>query len=652
MDEFDSTSSEGTRATVSDGREDLWICGASLHDFNPKQILCNCSVSDEAYVPQPFPEHLIDPLEWTHVLAIMSTCALPEAIQLCDSDDYDIVPIRMVQPMGNRGFLDDFFYENNPTAMHLDEVLVEELTPDTANEANKEDELHSDDDMPDSTLFLMETSAKWFAPILYILTTGHIARDSLDFNSWKPFKLIFGRLYRQGQDGVFRIIPNLDQYDEILEYAHVGIGRIHVSATALVQRVTQDGQWWPTLHADAIEFVRNCSICQNHKPIQYITLYQISTMPNWSRCIVQYLKQGYSDRTMPRHRKRGIEVEASNYTLIESQVYKRGKDGKLRMCVCELDYLKILTHAHVGVGGGHFFGDTTAKLIKWPSLWWPTLHLDVEEYVKCYDECQRTKPPITGDDMPLQPMLSTCAFSKWGIDFASPIKPPSCHTHAEYIIVATEYLTKWVEAKATTKNDVRTTTKFLYEYVFTRYGFPSEIVSDQGTHFVNEVIEFLLHEFMVIHKRSAPYHPQTNGHAQSTNKTLCTTLTKVVEGNRHDWEQKLHSVLWAYRTAYKTSMGTTPFELAFGLDAILPIEFLVPTLRVAKQLDWAGHELSHRIDDLEKLDETCLLAFMGINAEKRRQKQWFGQHVKVGKFKKGDLVLLYTLKKHKCKLKK
>lgn len=80
-----------------------------------------------------------------------------------------------------------------------------------------------------------------------------------------------------------------------------------------------------------------------------------------------------------------------------------------------------------------------------------------------------------------------------------------CYTHAEYIIVvATDYLTKWVEAKATTKNDARTTAKFLYEYVFTRYGLPIEIMSDQGMHFVNEVIEFLLHEFMVIHKCSAP----------------------------------------------------------------------------------------------------------------------------------------------------
>ena len=84
------------------------------------------------------------------------------------------------------------------------------------------------------------------------------------------------------------------------------------------------------------------------------------------------------------------------------------------------------------------------------------------------------------------------------------------------------------------RNDARTTVKFLYEYIFKRYGLPIEIVSDQGVHFVNEVIEFLLNEFMVIHRKSAPYHPQANGQAESTNKTLCFAIAKVVEGNCMD----------------------------------------------------------------------------------------------------------------------
>ena len=214
-----------------------------------------------------------------------------------------------------------------------------------------------------------------------------------------------------------------------------------------------------------------------------------------------------------------------------NQLYSRGQDGQLRLCVCEDEYIPVLQCVHLGIGASHFSGASTAKQIVYSGLWWPTLYNDALEFVKRCNECQRSRVPNKLEQMPMRPIMSTRAFSKWGIDFVGPIKPPAKSTHAQYIIVATDYLTKWVEAKATVRNDARTTAKFLYEYIFTRYGLPIEIVSDQGVHFVNEVIEFLLNEFMVIHRKSAPYHPQANGQAESTNKTLCSALEKVVEGN-------------------------------------------------------------------------------------------------------------------------
>ena len=144
---------------------------------------------------------------------------------------------------------------------------------------------------------------------------------------------------------------------------------------------------------------------------------------------------------------------------------------------------------------------------------------------------------------------------------------------------------------------------------------------------------------MVIHRKSAPYHPRENGQAESTNKTLCTALTKVVEGTHMDWDQKLHFVLRAYRTAYKTAIGTTPFNIVFGLNVILPIEFLIPTLRVVKQMEWTSHELSERIDNLEKLDEDRRIAILGIYAEKHRMKKWHDTHVKMGR---RDIWSFYT----------
>ena len=96
-------------------------------------------------------------------------------------------------------------------------------------------------------------------------------------------------------------------------------------------------------------------------------------------------------------------------------------------------------------------------------------------------------------------MIGVRAFAKWGIDFVEPINPPAYCTNSKYIIVATDYLTKWVEAKATRKNNAQTIACFLYEYIFTRYGLPIEIVSDKGTHFINKVFSYLLDELLIIH---------------------------------------------------------------------------------------------------------------------------------------------------------
>lgn len=79
---------------------------------------------------------------------------------------------------------------------------------------------------------------------------------------------------------------------------------------------------------------------------------------------------------------------------------------------------------------------------------------------------------------------------------------------------------------------------------------------------------------MVIHRKSTPYHPQANGgQAESTDKILCNVLTKIVENSRTDWELKLHLAIWAYHVAFKTTLNTTPFNMVFGLDATLPLDF-------------------------------------------------------------------------------
>ena len=95
-----------------------------------------------------------------------------------------------------------------------------------------------------------------------------------------------------------------------------------------------------------------------------------------------------------------------------------------------------------------------------------------------------------------------------------------------------EYVTKWVEIKATKKNNSYITTKFLFEYILTRYGLTIEIISNRGKNFLNKSIGNLLDNFMVLHKKPAPYHSQENCQAKNTKKVLRIVLTKIVIVNQ------------------------------------------------------------------------------------------------------------------------
>ena len=131
-----------------------------------------------------------------------------------------------------------------------------------------------------------------------------------------------------------------------------------------------------------------------------------------------------------------------------------------------------------------------------------------------------------------QPVLPLGPFEKWGLDFVGPFNPPAWPSGNMYLDVATNYCTKWVEAKALpTKQAVR----FLYENIITQFGCPLEFVSDQGAEFLNQVIHELMRKHMIVHKKFIVYYPQANGQqAKSTNKILQNILKKIVAQHRQD----------------------------------------------------------------------------------------------------------------------
>ncbi|GJV65289.1 reverse transcriptase domain-containing protein [Tanacetum coccineum] len=188
--------------------------------------------------------------------------------------------------------------------------------------------------------------------------------------------------------------------------------------------------------------------------------------------------------------------------------------------------------------GGHHSANLTAQKVFDASFYWPTIYKDAHELVKNCDSCQRQGKISQRDEMP-QYSIQVCEiFDVWGIDFMGPF--PFSRGN-KYILVAVDYLSKWVEVKALPTNDARVVVKFL-KSMFARFGTPRAIISDHGTHFCNDKFAKVMSKYGVTHRLATAYHPQTSGQVE------------------------------AFRTAFKTPIGCTPYKLVYGKSCHLSIE--------------------------------------------------------------------------------
>eukprot|EP00253_Pinus_taeda_P025189 PITA_25189 len=208
-------------------------------------------------------------------------------------------------------------------------------------------------------------------------------------------------------------------------------------------------------------------------------LFSILVLSPWFADIANYQVSTQFPPHLSSKEKSRIMRKSASFTWIGGNLFKLGPDQILRRCEREEEVFYILLTSHDGPREGHFAAKRNTFKILQADYYWPTLHQDVRRYINQCDRCQRMGRPTPRDEMPLQPQVTLDPFEKWGMDFVGPINPPS--RQKSYIIVCTGYLTKWAETKVIKAAIEEKVVEFLRENIFYKFGYPRELVTDQGS---------------------------------------------------------------------------------------------------------------------------------------------------------------------------
>ncbi|GKE60974.1 reverse transcriptase domain-containing protein [Tanacetum coccineum] len=238
------------------------------------------------------------------------------------------------------------------------------------------------------------------------------------------------------------------------------------------------------------------------KTLEMVTFHGDNSAP-WFADFANYHAGDFVIKGMSSQQKKKFFKDVKHYFWDDPFLFKICADQVIRQCVHSKEALDILKACHNGPTRGHHGANLTAK------------------------------------KMPQNSIQVCKIFDVWGIDFMGPF--PSSKGK-KYILVAVDYLLKWVEAKALPTNDARVVCKFL-KSLFARFGAPRAIISDRGTHFCNDQFAKVMLKYGVTHRLSTTYHPQKSGQVEISNRGLKRILERTIGENRVSWSDKLDDTL-------------------------------------------------------------------------------------------------------------
>uniref|UniRef100_A0A2N9E8D5 Integrase catalytic domain-containing protein n=1 Tax=Fagus sylvatica TaxID=28930 RepID=A0A2N9E8D5_FAGSY len=425
-----------------------------------------------------------------------------------------------------------------------------------------------------------------------------------DLKMLKDYVLIAGDLYRRLPGGVLARCVNLQEAAKKLTEVHERCCELR-DGVSLYRRLQRLGYFWPSMSKEAASLQEQCSFCQHQHESDQI--YATFVSSDWRTPFLEYFIEKCPTADQP----------SSNQT---QEISHKPIPESVENIKARKDYIQLLLTL---------------------GYYWPTMKKDTADFVKSCHTCQLQANLIHTHPTSLQNMATPWPFHTWGLDLIGPINPSS--GGYIWILVATEYFSKWVEAVPLRKATGAAVANFIREHIITRFGIPHKIISDNGTLLL--LTKMLEKFWSIIESSTADLRLiilKAMDKAEATNRMLLRILSKMVFDYGKGWSSHLADTLWAYRGSTKTATGFTPFSLVYGTDAISPTELLVPSLRILHGMDLEADAdicAEARVADLEGLEEARELAQVRSLRYHQKLADAYEKTLQTRIFAKGQMVL-------------
>ncbi|XP_013614194.1 PREDICTED: uncharacterized protein K02A2.6-like [Brassica oleracea var. oleracea] len=317
--------------------------------------------------------------------------------------------------------------------------------------------------------------------------------------------------------------------------------------------------------------------------------------PDWRTEFIDYLSKG--ELPAEKWEARRLKALNAHYVVLDDKLHRWTASKVLLKCIHGDETLRVMAKMHEGAGGNHSGGRALAIKVRSLGFFWLTMNADFESYARSCDKCQRHAP------------------------------------------ILTDNFTKWIEAEAFAQVTDKEVRGFVWKNVICRHGLPYEIVTDNGLQFMSGNFKEFCSKWNIRLSPSTPRYPQGNGQVESSNKLIIDDIKKRLDLKKGHWADELDGVLWSHRTTPRGSTKSTPFFLAYGVEAMAPTEVNVTSLRRSKMPQYVELNKEMLLDVLDEIEERRDQALLRIQNYQHQIESYYKKRVRARPLELGDLVM-------------